>query len=360
MLDERWAPAGCLLADGKHALIVGGYSYTKGVCVDSADVYDEKRHKFIHCHGHLKCPRDFATSTLLPDGNVLVAGGYHTELGSLATAELYVSRHNRFEPLKSTMSNARELFTSTRLRDGRVLCVAGLDLHKRGTVNSADLFDPETRTFQPVVSHLSQDRFGQAAVLLADGRVLIVGGKSWKVGHQDKPLTSAEIFDPATGLFHRTVGDMSVARDRPTATLLPNGKVLVAGGQNGAEGPLECELFDPATETFSPAGKMHTSRMAHGAIFIPPLSPPVSGGVPRNEAGWVMLAGGWCPPSHSTTSTVELFDTATGTCSEAPPLPVDTHDFAVVRFPDGLLLIAGGKQVDKKEKSLDGGWVMSP
>ena len=346
MLDERWAPAYCLLADGRHALIAGGFSYTRQVCVDSADIYDERRHKFVHAHGRLHVPRDFANANLLPNGSVLVSGGYNTEHGSLDTAELYVPKRNRFELLPSKMSNRRELFTATTLRDGRVLCAAGLDLHHRGTVDTADVYDPRTARFTPLTSHLGQDRFGHNAVLLADGRVLIAGGKSWQVGHPDKPLVSAEIFDPSTETFHR-VGDLSVPRDRPTLTLLPDGKVLVAGGQNGPEGPLTCEVFDPKAETFStlPNG-LKTARMAHNATMLP--------------GGQVLIAGGWCPPARSTTSTVEVFDPSTGAFVDAPSVPVDIHDFATVLFPDGLLLIAGGKQVDKEEKSLDGGWTLAP
>jgi len=359
MLDERWAPAYALLADRRHALIAGGFSYTKGVCVDSADIYDERRHKFIHAHGHLHVARDFANAVLLPNGSVLVAGGYNTEHGSLDSAELYVPKRNRFELLKSKMSNRRELFTATALVDGTVLCVAGLDLHHRGTVNTADLYDPKTATFTPLTSTLAQDRFGHDAVRLRDGRVLIAGGKSWQVGHPDQPLASAEIFDPSTRIFHR-VGDMSVPRDRPTLTLLPNGKVLVAGGQNGPDGSLAIEIFDSVTETFTTLPiTLHTARMAHSATLLP--------------SGDVLVAGGWCPTAHTTTASVELLTpgampialdrhavpvpTQTFTLSNGRSLPVDIHDFATVLFPDGLLLIAGGKQVDKAEGSLDGGWM---
>ena len=347
MLDERWAPAYCLLADGRHALIAGGFSYSKGVCVDSADIYDERRHRFVHAHGHLKQRRDFANANLLPDGTVLISGGYDTQLASLDTAELYVPRRNRFEPIASKMSNARELFTATTLRDGRVLCAGGLDLYKHGTVDTADLYDPSTRTFTAVSSTLAVDRFGQTAILLPDGRVLIAGGKSWKVGHPDKPLASAEIFDPSTGLFHRTKTNMSVPRDRATSTLLADGTVFIAGGQDGGIGPLTCEIFDPKTETFTtiPA-QMHTSRMAHSAAML--------------SNGRILFAGGWSQPAHATTATVEIYDPSTFTFAGGPPLPVDAHDFAMIQFPDGLLLVAGGKRVDGIPTSIDTGCTLSP
>jgi hypothetical protein len=127
-------------------------------------------------------------------------------------------------------------------------------------------------------------------------------------------------------------------------TLLPDGRVLVAGGQNGADGPLAVEVFDPSTETFVKLPiSLQTARMAHSATLLPD--------------GGVLFAGGWCPPSHATTSTVEVLSPGAMTVMNAPALAVDIHDFATVLFPDGLLLIAGGKQVDKEERSLDGGWV---
>lgn len=229
MQDARWAPAAALLADGESALIAGGYSYATGGCVATADRYDERVERFIPVRGRLTYPADFAVATVLSNGTVLVAGGFNTVFGSLSTAEIYDSKSDTFHLLMHQMSSGRELFTATILTDGRVLIAGGFDTHRRVTQSSSDVYDPIAQIFTSTGA-LRQDRFGHAAARLADGRVLIVGGKHWQVGQPGRPLASAEIYNPITGQFHRTIGDMFVPRDRPTANLLPDRRVLIAGG----------------------------------------------------------------------------------------------------------------------------------
>ncbi len=331
MMDGRWAPAACVLPDGKSALIVGGFSYTAGACVATADCFQECTRRFVPCRGRLTYPRDFASATRLPNGTVLIAGGYNTVLGTLDTAEVYDPARDTFHVLPSRLAVGRELFTATPLTDGRILYVGGFDTHRHRTQASADLFDPRTGTFTPAPSFLATDRFGHDAVRLADGRVLIVGGTQWQRRQPTVTLASAEIFDPRTGLFHTTTGGMSVPRDRPTATLLPDGRILVAGGQNSGDGPRFAELFDPRTETFAPLpSNLTVPRMAHSDVTLPD--------------GRVLLAGGWSPPLHSTTATTELFHPSSQTFVPGPPMPADGHDLALLVFPDGGALAAGGKQ----------------
>ena len=347
MRDERWAPAYCLLPGGKSALVAGGYSFTAGACVSTSDVFDEHTGRFAPCRSRLTYPRDFALAVPVNDA-ILIMGGYNTILGSLRTAELYDPKMGAFSLLKSQLSCGRELFTATTLPDGRVLCAGGFDTHRHKTQASADIFDPAMQAFSPVPSALNTDRFGHAAALLKDGRVLIVGGQQWTVGHPSVPLASAEVYDPRTNTFSRT-GDLSYARDRPTATLLNDGTVLIAGGQNGDAGPRVCELFHPDTGKFTllPA-QLTEPRMAHSDATLPD--------------GRVLLAGGWGTAAHATLPSTEVFDPRTGAFSPGPPMPQGgAHDLALVAFPDGLLLAAGGKQVqDGREGSLSQGAVLLP
>ncbi len=110
---------------------------------------------------------------------------------------------------------------------------------------------------------LKTARFHHTATLLPDGRVLVVGGEQ---GHT--PLASAELYDPATGTWSAT-GSLNTARDSHTATLLPSGKVLVAGGRETDPGPslASAELYDPATGTWSPTGSLNTARLYHTATL---------------------------------------------------------------------------------------------
>ena len=342
MSDPRWAPAYSVLLDGR-GLIVGGYSFTADRCVATADLFDPVTRRFTSCRGRLIVPRNFAQSSPLPGGKLLISGGYNTVLGTLDSAELFDPVSQTFALLPFHLSSPRELFTATELEDGRVLCVGGFNTHRGRTLRTADLFDPVTENFVPT-GQLTDDRFGQDAVRLADGRVLIVGGTHWFVRHPTLILASAEIYDPVTGQFHSTHAPMHFPRDRPTATLLANGQVLIAGGQNSTGEPEQAEIFDPATEIFTLLpSKMISPRMAHTSALMPD--------------GKVLLTGGWSVARKSTIGDVEIYDPLTQSFRAAPPVPTGAHDQALLVFPSGLVLIAGGKQAGGgKETSLSTGY----
>ena len=356
MQDGRWAASSVRLADGR-LLVAGGYSFSSKDTLTSADLFDPSSGRFSHA-APLLHDRNFATATLLlPGRKILVAGGFSEKHGgSLGTAEIYDPAKNRWSFTRSPMNDRRELFTATRLADGHVLLAGGLSLAKRGTLATAELYDPATDSFTVTPGTLSEDRFGQASVLLPDGRVLIVGGQSWKIGKPSRTLAAAEIFDPQTGLF-TTTAPMHFARDRCTATVLKDGRVLIAGGTNKGNPPLPVEIFDPAAGVFTLAAPLQEGRMAHDACLLPD--------------GRVAVAGGWSDSRKATTPTVEIYDPVKNFWTALPDLPFSSHDIALFWLPvygrvsaTGHILAVGGKSTpgdEAKATSIDrAAWIELP
>jgi hypothetical protein len=178
------------------------------------------------------------TATALPDGRVVIAGGWD---GSkrLASAEIYDPATGKFSPT-GPMTTAREGQTATLLSGGRVLIAGGVDAGEV-TVASAELYDPAAGTFSPTGS-LATARSGHSATALPDGRVLIAGGSP--VDDGSAVVASAELYDPAAGKFS-PAGPMTTAREAQTATLLSDGRVLIAGGNDGSKELASAELYQP-------------------------------------------------------------------------------------------------------------------
>ena len=160
--------------------------------------------------------------------------------------------------LTGNMAVARRDHTATLLDNGKVLIQPG---------TPAELYDLATGTFTPTGPPVAQHGSHSTATRLADGRILIVGG----IGTP----TSAEIYDPATGAFSLT-GSLNVVHTAHTATLLPDGRVLIAGGQDdvGPQTHAIAELYDPVTGTFALTGSLNTDRSGHAqpcslmAVFL--------------------------------------------------------------------------------------------
>ena len=188
-------------------------------------------------------------------------------------------------------------------------------------------------------------RTRHAAVRLLDGRVLVAGGTSTDPATAET-LASAELWDPTTGRFSAT-GRMITARSDATATLLADGRVLIAGGDTpGSDAatvsePASTELFDPATGLFTAAGPMAYGR---GICNCGPAKPGLSHpSATRLLDGRVFIAGGHLlglarhadPPDNR----ADIYDPTSGTFSQSPTIPCDTTRATATTLPDGRVLI---------------------
>jgi hypothetical protein len=265
--------------------------------------------------GNMTAARGEHTATLLPNGKVLIAGGDGEGLQPLASAELYDPSTGMFTPTGSMTTVRTWGHTATLLANGKVLMAGGSDRRDMfEPLASAELYDPSTGMFTPTGSMTTAQRTGPAT-LLADGKVLIAGDDH------------AELYDPAAGTFALTG---AYADPTPvswgTATSLMDGRVLLTGCA------VQCsvgatEVFDPQSGTFSRTGPMKDWDDENTATLL--------------MDGRVVLVGN--VENDGLTANAEVYDPVAGTFMFIGNA-IAPHEFsAAVRLPDGTVLIAGGQ-----------------
>ena len=262
MTEARARHTASLLPNGK-VLIAGGNGN------GTAEVYSPSTGKFTRTNP-MKDSAIYQTAITLRDGRVLLAGG---RIGDVYTsnAQIYKVATGKFSRARS-LKDPREHADATLLQDGRVL-ISGGDQGDSGKnaviLASAEIFNPTTGYFTRTAS-MADARSHFTATLLANGKVLVVGGinRTSNMGL----LATAELYDPVTGKWSRT-GSMTFGRSDFAATLLADGRVLVAGG-----GDNSAELYDPATGNFVPAGKMVMARLAQTATPLEDTRVLIAGG----------------------------------------------------------------------------------
>jgi large repetitive protein len=256
---------------------------------------------------------NYCSVTRLLDGRMLIAGGTNDAGRTVATAGLYDPATGSWAATGS-MGTPRQSYSATLLPDGKVLVVGGID--SSGVSASAELYDPAAGTWTSTGS-MATPRAGFTATLLPDGRVLVAGGGKSVADKNGSVfvVASAELYDPASGTWTAT-GSMVTPREGHTATLLPDGRVLVTGGLRSSlkwneqlvTSADSAELYDPASGTWTRTASMVAPREGHTATLLP--------------AGRVLVAGGIDPhgntdPSGNGTykallTSAELYDPGTG------------------------------------------------
>jgi plastocyanin len=219
-------------------------------------------------------------------GKVLVLGGFNGPVPygdpvwlSTAGVDLFDPATSAFTPAGAGLNTSRGLFTATLLADGRVLIVGGMTATGSDSqaLASAEIYDPVAGTFR-FTGGLAVARFGHTATRLADGRVLVVGGEA-NAGAR----STAEVYDPATGVFTPVASSVTVARRFHAAAAQADGRVLLFGGESGdflVRGTVE--VYDPASQAFTLFARMATARVRLTAT-------PITAGP---AAGKVLVFGG--------------------------------------------------------------------
>ena len=287
--------------------------------------------------GPLNIARDLAEKTVLTDGRILVTGGaILPDFTTVDSAEIFDPDTLTFTMLPSKLSDPKWSHGGIRLADGRVLIMGGRTAQNPSTpgarvLTSADLFDPATDTFTPTGS-MKVARRDPCSVLLDDGRVLITGGGPDVSISTTPGLDSAEIYDPHQGTFRLLDGKMSSLRIFHAMVKLEDGRVLIAGG---AEGPgfnnalRTVEIFDPERETFSLIGDMNAPRLIPAAALL--------------RDGRVLLEGSFNAFPFTIGNEAELYDPAANSFATiSEPFFHNQADQYVVRLLDGTVLFPVG------------------
>jgi phosphatidylserine/phosphatidylglycerophosphate/cardiolipin synthase-like enzyme len=266
------AHAAAPLPNGK-ILVSGGYDPTApGTGFDpafqSTEIYDPATSQFAP-GPDMTVPRRDHVATTLKDGRVLITGGIQLRgsgFGASPATEIYDPTADSFVSGNRLM-RGRWLHTATLLSDGRVLIVGGQPTNCTGSggcapeaLNRAELLDPATGAIAPTGSlHIS--RYAHSAALLADGRVIIIGGESTEQQSDSDQVTLVEVYDPATGQFS-DFGRLMDGRGFNALVELNNGKYLVVGGkrQSGLAA-YTTEIFDPVTRTSDAGPEMNQLRI---------------------------------------------------------------------------------------------------
>src|SRR6266705_4226534 len=226
------------------------------------------------------------------------------------------------------LNQPRAEHTATLLANGTVLISGGRDAADQ-PLASAEIYDPATGGYTLLASPLPAPVWGHTATRLGDGTVLIAGG----TGDGGLPIPAAQLFDPAAGAF-TALDPLSTPRARHTATLLRDGRVLMVGGTDGSKPLASLEVYDPTTRTFSRASSaLVLARQDHTATLLPDGRVLVAGG--SNTSGALNFA--------------ELYDPTAGTVSPAGPLNVPRTLASAALLLDGTVLVAGGQTTTSED-----------
>lgn len=266
--------------------------------------------------------RTMHTSTRLNDGCVLIVGGASDPTGFTVTTacEIYDPAFPSMAQPRGSLHDARFLHNAVLLPNGKVLVIGGAGPFG-SPLNTCELYDPTTGLWT-YTGTLHDARAGQSSVLLTTGKVLTAGGQGFAGA-----ISSCELYDPSTGLWTYT---QNLPSARWNAGLIPlnNGKTLSVGGQLASTALAVCYLYNSATGTWASTGSLHTGRYAHASVLL--------------NDGRVMTTGGYSAPAGGYLGSTEIYDQTTESWTADSSLNTARSNHTMTVLSSGNVLVAGG------------------
>jgi len=307
-------------------LVTGGDNpgFDEEPTAEVLDIYNQGA-GWVYASSFMNNSRDDGhTAALLPDGSVLIAGsdGFAT-----ATSEVFDPTSNTFGEVTSLIDGRNNGFTMTLLQSGNVLIAGGVGAGGY-ELEKAEIYHWATATIMPTNSLLQSCR-NHTATLLPDGSVLVVGGEVPIGGSYFG--THAELYDPDTGNWIPRAAPF-LPRARHTATLLKNGRVLVTGGENGIETLNSAELYTPAINQWHMTSSMNYARIGHTATML--------------LGGRILIAGGIYGVGGVT---AEIYDPDLNSWAATSDMNEPRFEHAAVLLGNGTVLVTGGYDINGAE-----------
>ena len=322
---DRYSASEAVTLQSGKVIVFGSYLYT-----NVTDSYDPATNSFTQVGNMNRGRRDFGTA-LLQNGKVLAIGGMYesgTTYTSLATVEIYDPATETWS-YTGSLNIARENPVVAVLQNGKVLVAGGYMRAPASTyLSSAEIYDPATGTFT-YVNSMPQARGNATGALMSDGRVFVAGGYNPTNGH----MKSAVIYNPGLNTWTSVASQMnSVHSEGGSVTLLmTDGRMIVAGGWNPSNGVATIDIYNPATNTFVAAANLPQFNHGRGGV---------TGHVLDN--GLVAFIGG-SSGLGTIANTVVLYDPVANTmATEANTMATRRYNQATAKLANGSILIVGG------------------
>ncbi|MDD5628437.1 MAG: kelch repeat-containing protein, partial [Elusimicrobia bacterium] len=290
--------------------------------------------KTFEAGASMSTKRALHTATTLPSGRILVAGGTNGP-NVLRRAELLDPMGGIFVPT-GEMNDVRDLHTATLLPNGRVLVAGGYSTSKlsTGAIQAAEIYYPDTGLWLPT-SVMVSSRSNHTATVLPDGNVLVLGGYA-----RNEVIKTAEIYYSTAGVWRR-VQDLPEGRYLHTATLLRDGRVLMVGGQNETGMLATTQIFDPSRGCWEGPGRVCNANGGYAAA-LPGSARRRYHSATLLMDGRVLVAGG--NDGNWEVDSVFLYDPLQNRWATGEPLTYKRQSHTATLLPNGAVLVAGGAQ----------------